>query len=234
MSVALFPHVSYGTRTTIHRSSSGFRSAIFAMFGIFPWRGYFAPVYLFVTGNANSNSVINVYYQFGIIRNWLYMMSVNISSITAFLASVIIPPINRFSPFGKVALHLCLYAIQRISTFPNGRRFSSSPCNQTFIRAKRSTMIGSIKLITTRPTDFIKWIATFRPAILRTIMGAIRSIGLDPKDSPAYGARFSNLGVFHNSIIPHNTTISPAYVAVALQRWADLTGLTPELTEFTP
>lgn len=226
----LFPTMFHGARATIKRATCCFSSAVNTVFWVFGWRGKLASMNIFVTRNANGHSVVGVEHKFGIIYNRLYVMGVNVSArFTAYLARIIVTLINFVSPFCKVAFRLCPIAMKGNSTFPYRGCISSSPLNDTFIRAKFSTVVNGVKLLSACFTDFVKWLSAIRPTRPGAVFGGISTICLNFIRRSTYYANLISLGVFHDTNYTTQYKLSPAYCAVAIQRWVDVTGGEPML-----
>lgn len=196
-----------GTWATIKRAPCCSRATILAMLGISGGRGELAPVKFFVAGYAKRKTINNIGYQFGIIRNLLYMVGMNISTnLTAFLAGIVIPSINGISPFSKIAFCFRALTMQGFTALPG----SSILARQRFTTARAGTESGS--LVATIEFFAAKFALTFlgrvamRPTYLRAIFGRISAVCLDLVNRTADSTCF-----LHVQIIPH-------YCAVVIER----------------
>lgn len=227
---AFFPAMPHRAGATIKRPSAGVRTTILTMSGIFSRSGEFTTMNALVTGHTKGLTVVNIKHKFWKIRYWFYVVSVNIATFcSAFLAGVIVSLINCITPLSKIATSLRSLSVKGLSALPYWGCVSGSPFDNAFIGAEFSTMVNSVKLFTARFASFVKWLTAIRPARFRTVFGGVRAIGFDFVGRSTYYASFHNLSVFHNTNYTTQHTLLPCYVAI--QRWVDVTGGTPELVE---
>jgi hypothetical protein len=226
----LTPASFYRTGSTTIRPSGGFASTIRAMSLKFSRGHKFSTVDFFVASDTKGYAIGYIQSEIEIVGKRFYVMGMNFyTRLTTILACVIIALVNGIAPLGKIALRLSAFANKRFPAFPYWGRFSCAPFQNAFIGTKRITMIDCVKLISACTAYFIKWLTPFRPAIFGAIMSRFGSVRFHLKWRPAKYTVFCYLSIFHKLNYTTLHLLSPAYVAVALQRWADLTGRTPEL-----
>lgn len=215
----------------VQGSSGSRRSAILAMFGITRGSRELTSMQSFVAGNTKSYTVRDFGYQIGKLRDGLDVVGVNISaSISAILTSVVIPFVNRLAPFSKIAPSAGALAKNGFATLPSSRLLARHAFTTARTRTEPSAFVSTVERLTAeKALSWPRWIA-MGPTSLRAVMSAFRSICLHFEMRSTDRAGLGNLGVFHTSIISHNTQFTSSYVAI-VQRWVDMTGGTPELIE---
>lgn len=148
------------------------------------------------------------------------------ANASAMRTSVIVALIYIFPPNGQFAASLRSLAVQACAAFPCSGFFSNPDKSCAFSRAKfRSFVSGVEQFSACRTSSFWWWVAS-RPAFFGAIMSGFIPISLYIKRLIALDACFGDLSVFHAE---HYNTISPAYVAITLQRFQDHTGILPLL-----
>lgn len=211
----------------VQRPSRSRRATILTMLWIFGGSRKLAPVQFLVAGNAERNPIANINYKFWKLRNRLYVVGVNIATFAAGLAGVIVSSINILSPFSKIALNLRPFAEQRFTAFPCRCLFACHTLAATRSGTENRPLVPAIKFFAAVGAfSCLRWIA-LRPTSLRAISRRTRAVCLDFVDRTASLASFSDLGVLHIGIIPHNTIITRIYCAI--QRWVDMTGGEPKI-----
>lgn len=200
------------------------------MFRVFSRSGEFSTVQCFMTGYAKRKSVRDIKYQVGELRDGLNVVCVDIAALLiAMLACVVVAHVYGFSPFGEFTFGFGSVAVQAMTAFPCTRLAACVMFGSARARAKARTLISAVECDAAMiALSWLRWIAG-RPTCFGAVMSSGRTIGFDLEFSSALLAYVDHLCVFHSFIIPHNTQISPAYVAVALDRWATATGQTPVL-----
>lgn len=222
--------MSDGTGTAIKASASSLCATILAMFWEFGGRADLSPMLLLVTRNAQSFSVIDVCYQFGVFRNWLYVVGMHIvTALAASLASVAIASIDGVAPFRQVSSDLGALAMQRFSTLPDGRFFTRQRFPTARPGAKSGALVAAIKRLATVFTISRHRRISVGPTLFGAKTRCSSPVRLGRVRCSAQLANFNYLRVFHGFIIPHSTQITKPYCAVAIQRWVDLTGRQPTL-----
>jgi hypothetical protein len=213
----------------IRRSSSSWRTTILAMLGIFGGGREPSPMQGFMTRYAERNPIIWVGYQLGTVGNGLYMMGVKlIAAISAGLASVMIALINCLAPFSETAFCFSALAKQGYATLPGRRFFTHKRLTTTRAGAIARSLISAIEGLTAVSALTRFWRIAMRPAGFRAIPGCLSAVCLDLIGCTASLTYLCNLSVLHAM---HYNTISPAYCAVAIQRWVDKTGGEPVLLD---
>jgi hypothetical protein len=219
----------YRAWAAVGRTSRRLRATVGAMLGVLAGRAKLAPVFCFVAGHAEGYPVVYVKHQFGVLRNGLDMMGVQIAMSAATLASVTVSLINECSPFRQITLGRSPLSSQGCSTLPCCGVFSGLVSSRAGSRTVDSRFVtrrkrhAALRALTRRC-----WIASC-PARLRAILSRVFAIRLDKKLGTADSADFDDLCVLHGCIIPHNTQNEKHYVATILERWATMTGKTPVL-----
>lgn len=221
-----------GAGTAVKTSAGSLRAAVLAMLRKSCWCADLSSVFLFVTRNTQSFSVVDICYQFGVFCNWLYVMGVHIvTAFSASLASVAIASIDGIAPFCQVSRSLGALTMQRFSTFPCSSSFSYQWLSTARPGAESRSFVATIKRLTAVfAISCYRWVS-MRP----TFFGAKARCGSPVRlDRVGRSAQFANLDyprVFHGFIILHSTLITKQYCAVAIQRWVDMTGGVPELLD---
>lgn len=159
------------------------------------------------------------------------MVSVNISSTSAYCAFMPVAQINSLAPFSKFRGASCTLSDKRPSVFPCWRVFSAL----VLILARSRTVFFPIAICACK--FFMAICARFNlgsiaPTFLRTKLRGVCSICMRNKLISAYKALLFDSGLtiwarkcgvcFHAHII----TLSPHYVDVAVRRWQEFTGKT--------
>lgn len=219
------------TRTAIQRTPCGACSAIRAMLGVLRWGGKFTPVQRFMAGNAERQPVIDIKCQVWKFRQWLDVMGVYVSFFAALLTGIVIALKNGLSPFGKIASVLTAATVCGFTTLPRCGFFANKGFSPTGSRAVNRSFVSAIKHLSAIGALSCLRRIPRRPASLRAIVRGVGSVGFDLELYAALLAYLCNLCVFHRFIISHSTQICPAYVAVALQRFLDHTGVRPVLLD---
>ena len=221
-----------GTRAAILGASRGCRSAIRTMFRVPSGSRELATMQPFVAGNTKSDAVRNVRNQIRIISEWFYVVSMKVlTCFTAFLASVTVAVIDLHSPFSKITFGLRSFAQKGCATFPRSRfiadKIFRTPLVSAWIRAELSVLITTIKGFATITALTNGRRVALRPTGFGTISGGISTIRFYFVSAATYFASLYNPCVFHKGNYTTQHAISPAYVAVAIQRWVDVTGKEP-------
>lgn len=221
------------TRAASFRASRRFGAAIGAMLGVLRRCAKPSAVYLFVARNAQRQAVVYVSHQFGVVCNWLDVVSVKIAARTAVLASEVIALVDCKTPFCKIAHRCGTFAAERLSTLPGGGSFP-----RFMLSGARSGTVDG-RLVFGREHCSALWTlarrcwASARPARFGAEFGSVSAVCLDTEIGTAHSASLCYLGVLHGCIISHNTQNEKKYVAVALERWATMTGQSPVLLDIT-
>lgn len=230
--MTFYPAITNRTRATTQRSSSCFIAAIYAMLCIFCGGSKRPPVNFLMTLNTNGHSIIDVKGKLREICKRFYVMCVYIAAfLAANFARIIISFINGLPPCFKTALEFAACCFGRFPTLPYWRRITSSPFEYALLRAESSAMVNCIKFFSTRITVFHKWDSSIRPAPFRAKLGRGFTIFFNKIKLAAYGAIEGDSSIFHDGNYTTYHKLSPAYVAVALQRYQDAFGITPELIQ---
>lgn len=224
----------YRAGAAICRSARGLCATVCAMLRILARSAKLAPVLFFVARYTESYPVVYVKHQFGMLGNWLNMMSVQITTSVTALAGVAVSLINESSPLCQIALCRSPLSSQGCSSLPCRRVFACLVFSRAGSRAINSRLVFRRECHATLGALSGRcWIAPC-PAGFRAILGGILAVCLDTKFRTADGANLDDLGVFHGRIIPHNTQNEKRYIAVCLERWATQTGQTPVLMDGAP
>lgn len=179
------------TGTTSQRFASSGCSALLTVLRIFSRGAECTPMHLFMAGHAQGDSVFDIKGEFGMLRQWFNVVCVDfVRTPTAMLACVIVPPVDRFSPFLESIAKLPAQSLCCFATFPYWRSISCFPVYQAFMRAKSSASINGIKLTAACIAGFDKGIASIVPARLRTPFGGRCSMHGNFKDVAAELACF--------------------------------------------
>lgn len=223
------PTSFYRATTAVHRPPCRFYSAVRTMLWIFCRSTKFSTMFHFVTSNAKRFSVGYIKSKFWKFRNRLYVVGVQISTaFTAILAGIIVAFVNGISPFRQFSAESSALSVCGFSSLPVSRLLSNPQKTPASSGAKSRRFVIAIEYLATRQAFSFLDIASYRPAFPRAVFCGILTVIFDAKFSAAFLAFFRNMCVFH---VSHYNTLSPAYVAVALERWSQLTGKTPELLE---
>lgn len=210
-----FPPGTDGTRPAAQRATACCLSALGAMLGVFRWAGDGAAVNFLVAGDTYRHAVAYVKCQLGIIREWLDVMGVQIVSFfAATLTGVAISLENGFAPFRQFTFELTPLSRGRIATFPDWRRFSGAPLNDTFRRTELHSRVAGIKEIAASFTRPEVRHTSVRPAFPRAIFGGICAVFFALKFLPANGTDNGDLGVFHMANCSTQHKLLPMYIAI--------------------
>ena len=225
----IFMILDIRTRTTKNAFSSSLCPAVRAMFWKTRRRSELSTVNFLMASKADCNSVGNVKSKVRELCKLFYMMGVEFTTfISALLTGIIISMINSLSPLFQFASHLSAFTVQRCSAFPCGSKLSHRIRNFAGKRTILRAFIYCVIFFITPYAGLYIWNSSFRPADFGTIMGSFSAVCLYFVLVATFRAIVYNLCIFHNI---YYSIFSPAYVAVALQRFLDHTGITPVLIE---
>lgn len=213
-------------------SCCGF-SAFVTLFRIKSFYSKILSVFFPMTIYTESDTIINICYQFWICRNVFNMMCVQIFFTSAFLAGIIVSFINSNAPLSNTTTGAGAFGNERFAAFPSWafitHKILCSPNKRTFFRACFCNC-ASISFInnSANRTGTCYGRASVTPTRFATIFRGRGFIKLHFVRLSTHFARLFNLSVFHAM---YYNTFNQNYGAVILERFYTATGITPELTD---
>jgi len=188
----------------MNRTARGFFPAFETVLWILRRRVHFSSVDGFMTGNANSDSIVNVNHSFGMLSNGLDVMGVQFTDGPTFLTFKAVPLKNRRAPFGKVAFGSGSLSIEAMPALPSARLFTYTGTASALARAKHSRLVFGCKLLFAPSTMFFNRGIPMRPTFFTAISGSWGAICFDFIFRSANLTRLYLLGIFHGFIMPCN------------------------------
>jgi hypothetical protein len=195
--MARSPRNSYGAGAAMNRAARGFFPAFETVLWILRRRVHFSSVDGFMTGNANSDSIVNVNHSFGMLSNGLDVMGVQFTDGPTFLTFKSISLKNSNAPLGKVAFGSGSAPIETMPALPCPGLFSYAGTPSTRTRAKHCSLVFACKWFSAPCAEFFNRGISVRPTFLTAIAGRWGAICLDFIFRSANLTGLYCLSVFH-------------------------------------